>query len=64
MTELIQCSCCNLTAIRIVGDTISLTIRHNGQYHTSVIEIREINRLSGKNALRDLLDSRRIPVVT
>lgn len=52
----IACACCNLTALKVIGNTIQVTLRHNGQYHTTTVPLHELERASGEQALQPLLD--------
>ncbi len=60
----IPCACCSLSAFKVIGDCIQVTVRHNGAYHTSVVSLTEIQDKINKAAMQSLLDSRERVIVT
>ena len=63
MTD-IKCSSCTYTAIKIIGNCLQVTVRHNSQYHTTTIAISEIQDRINQAAMQALLDSRESVIVT
>lgn len=52
----VRCSCCQRSALRVVGNTVQVHQKHDGAHHITVIPIRDLMRLAG------LLDSRGVIV--
>lgn len=60
----IQCACCKLSAIKIIGNALQVTIRHNGAFHTTVVSMAEVEERIAQDAMLLLLDSRKEVIVT